>query len=77
MRKQGTADVHTVVRANHQTRGGVSPLGGGQKNPYALHRDEDVASAKMERTRGAPTTNKAGFITPIKGRFPTAQGDAT
>lgn len=72
MKAQGTADSTVVVRANHQTRGGQSPLGGGQPDPYALHRDEDVASAPMSRTRAGPVTNNRGFITPISGRFPTA-----
>lgn len=75
MNKQGTADSTTVVRANHQTRGGMSPLGGGQRDPYALHRDEDVASSQMQRTKAGPATNRAGFITPIPGRFPTASED--
>ncbi len=71
---QGKADYTEVHRANHQTRGGMSPLGGGQPDPYTLHRDEDVASAPMTRTKGRmPTTNKQGGITPIKGRFPTAK----
>ncbi len=74
MKAQGTADATIVVNANHQTRGGMSPLGGGQPDPYAIHRDEDIASAPMERTRAGPATNNRGFITPISGRFPTAQG---
>lgn len=73
MRSQGTADNHTVTNTNHQTRGQQSPLGGGRPDPLTLHRDEDVASAPMTRTKGSPKTNNRGFITPIPGRMPTAR----
>jgi len=74
MKSQGTADATSTTRIPDNVRGGMSPLGGGQPDPYALHRDEEVASAPLERTRAGPVTNNRGFITPIKGRFPVAQG---
>lgn len=65
---------HSAPRVPHQSRGHMSPIGGGQPDPFLVHRDEDVASAQMTRQRNVkvPATNKRGFITPIKGRFPTA-----
>jgi hypothetical protein len=70
---QGKPDYYKTDNA----RGHVSPIGGARPDPFAtIHRDEDIASAPMTRhgRKGAPT-NRRGFITPIKGRFPTA-GDA-
>ena len=75
---QGKADHTEIHRTNHTTRGCMSPIGGGQADPLKpiIHRDEDVASAPMTRHRTAPPTNRAGFITPIRGRFPaTFTGD--
>jgi hypothetical protein len=69
---QGKADVTINKRVDHQSRGTMSPIGGGQPDPYLLHRDEDVASAPMSRTRNKvhPVNQQAGIV-PIKGRFPT------
>jgi hypothetical protein len=54
----------------------MSPVGGGQPDPFLIHRDEDVASAPMSRTRASVhPTNRMGGITPIKGRFPTQMSD--
>lgn len=73
---QGKADRTTVHRANHQARGVMSPVGGGQPDPFLIHRDEDVASAPMTRTRASVhPVNRQGGITPIKGRFPTRMSD--
>jgi hypothetical protein len=73
---QGKADVTIRHIVNHQARGAMSPVGGGQPDPFLIHRDEDVASAPMSRTRtGVHPTNRQGGITPIKGRFPTQMSD--
>jgi hypothetical protein len=67
---------HTVHHANHQTRGTMSPVGGGRPDPLIIHRDEDIASAPMTRSRRGPPHNRIAGITPIKGRLPVT-GDAT
>jgi hypothetical protein len=73
---QGKADVTIRHTVSHQTRGAMSPVGGGQPDPFLIHRDEDVASAPMSRTRASVhPTNRMGGITPIKGRFPTRMSD--
>jgi hypothetical protein len=73
---QGKADVTITHTVNHQARGAMSPVGGGQPDPFLIHRDEDVASAPMSRTRArVHPTNRQGGITPIKGRFPTQMSD--
>lgn len=63
---------HTVHKPNHQTRGAMSPVGGGQPDPFIIHRDEDIASAPMTRSRRGPPHNRIAGIPRIKGRFPTA-----
>lgn len=73
---QGKADQTISHQVDHASRGAMSPIGGGQPDPFLIHRDEDVASAPMSRTRGkVPATNRQAGITPIKGRFPTRMSD--
>jgi hypothetical protein len=73
---QGEAHHKEVHRADHQARGSMSPIGGGRPDPLIITRDEDIASAPMRTHKAGPVppTNRAGFITPIKGRFPKGQG---
>jgi hypothetical protein len=74
--KQGGAHHNVTNRANHATRGHMSPIGGGRPDPLIIHRDEDIASAPMQRTRAGsiPKMNRVGGITPIKGRTPPGGG---
>jgi hypothetical protein len=70
--KQGGAHHEEVHRANHQTRGHMSPMGGGRPDPFIIHRDEDIASAPMQRTKAGsiPSMHRAGGIKAVKGRKP-------
>lgn len=70
--KQGGAHRNTKATPNHATRGHMSPIGGGRPDPLIIHRDEDIASAPMQRTKAGriPPVNTAGGIKAVKGRKP-------
>jgi hypothetical protein len=74
--KQGDAHHNTKATPNHATRGHMSPMGGGRPDPLIIHRDEDIASAPMQRTKAGvvPKMHRVGGITPIKGRTPPGGG---
>lgn len=67
--RQGTAQVTTHYRDSGPARGSISPLGGGGP-PETLHRDEDIASAPMERLpkNTIPEVNRRGGVTTISGQ---------
>jgi hypothetical protein len=71
--RQGTAGHTEVHRANHASRGSYSPLKPqyGTAQPDGLiRRDEDFASAQMERhkTKGVPEPNNRGGVTAVRGK---------
>jgi hypothetical protein len=70
--KQGGSHHNTKATPNHATRGHMSPIGGGRPDPFIIHRDEDVASAPMQRTKAGsiPAMHRAGGIKAVKGRKP-------
>ncbi len=73
--KQGGAHRSTKATPNHATRGHMSPIGGGRPDPLIIHRDEDVASAPMQRTRAGsiPAVHRAGGIKAVRGRKPMGE----
>lgn len=69
--RQGEASHKEVHRDSGPARGPVSPLGGsGGPAETVLHRDEDYASAPMERLpKGSiPEVNRRAGVTTISGR---------
>jgi hypothetical protein len=66
---QGNASHTEVHRDSGPARGSVSPLGGSGGPPETLHRDEDIASAPMERLpkNTVPEMNRRGGVTSIRG----------
>jgi hypothetical protein len=68
--RQGTAQVTTRYRDTGPARGPVSPLGGSGGPEETLHRDEDFASAPMERLakNTIPEVNKRAGVTTIAGQ---------
>jgi hypothetical protein len=60
-------DTHLMMDSS---RGAESPLGGASVRPELIRRDEDFASAQMERhaPKGVPTPNAAGGVTAVRGR---------
>ena len=67
---QGQASHKEVHRDSGPARGPVSPLGGsGGPAETVLHRDEDFASAPMERLpKGSiPTVNQRAGVSTISG----------
>jgi hypothetical protein len=70
--KQGGAHHTNKATPNHATRGHMSPIGGGRPDPLIIYRDEDVASAPIQRTRAGtvPAVHRAGGIKAVKGRKP-------
>jgi hypothetical protein len=69
--RQGEASHKEVHRDSGPARGPVSPLGGsGGPAETVLHRDEDIASAPMERLpKGSvPQVNQRAGLTSIRGR---------
>jgi hypothetical protein len=61
-------EVHRTDAEAHAARGPMSPLHGARPE-VIIHRDEDVASAQMDKTRKGqiPDVNKNAGVTSIRG----------